>query len=181
MDHGAWRTDPETGKRKDHDPAHERGRVALRMESSLPAVPESVARIRPAVAELAAGAGIDSEQLDAIRLAVSEAATNTVLYSYAGDDGEIHTTAELAGDELWVLIADDGRGIHAGLESRGLGLGLALTSAVCDGFTVVERVGGGTELQLSFTLAAGAEHCGRDESRAPFGRTSDVAGVSRRL
>ena len=99
------------------------GRPMLRMQSSMPAVPESVGLIRYAVADLAAGAGVAEEQLDAIRLAVSEAVTNTVLYAYGESGGEIHATAELAGDELWVLIADDGRGIHAGLESRGLGLG----------------------------------------------------------
>ncbi len=111
----------------------------LRMQSSIPAVPESVTRIRHEVADLAARAGIDGEHLDAIRLAVSEAVTNAVLYAYGADDGQVHATAELAGDELWVLIADDGRGIHAGAESLGLGLGLALMSEVCDGFTIVER------------------------------------------
>ena len=124
------------------------------MQSSMPAVPESVGLIRRAVADLAAGAGVEAEQLDAIRLAVSEAATNTVLYAYGEGEGEIHATAELAGDVLWVLIGDDGRGIHAGPESRGLGLGLALMSAVCDDFSVVERAGDGTELQLRFKLRA---------------------------
>ena len=122
------------------------------MQSSMPAVPESVGPIRHAVADLAAGAGVEGEQLDAIRLAVSEAATNTVLYAYGEGEGEIHTTAELADDELWVLIGDDGRGIHAVPASRGLGLGLALMSEVCDDFSVVERAGDGTELQLRFKI-----------------------------
>ncbi len=147
----------------------ERSRPMLRMQSSMPAIPESVGLIRHAVADLAAGAGVAEEQLDAIRLAVSEAVTNTVLYAYGESGGEIHAAAELAGDELWVLIADDGRGIHAGLESRGLGLGLALMSEVCDDFSVVERAGDGTELQLRFKIhatTAGARQDPWRESRS---------------
>ena len=53
-----------------------------------------------------------------------------------------------------MLIGDDGRGIYAGPESRGLGLGLALMSEVCDDFSVVERPGDGTELQLRFKIRA---------------------------
>ena len=132
------------------------------MQSSLPAVPESVTRIRHEVADLAGRAGIDGEPLDAIRLAVSEAVTNAVLYAYGAVDGQVHAIAELAGDELRVLIADDGRGIQAEPASLGLGLGLALMSEVCDGFTIVERAGGGTELQLRFTVGAAAAG-GRDD------------------
>ncbi len=124
------------------------------MQSSLSTVPESVGRIRHDVAEMAAAAGVRGDQLDVIRLAVSEAATNIVLYAYGATDGKIHVTAELAGDELWVLIADDDRGIHAAPESRGLGLGLALMSEVCDGFSVLDRADGGTVLRLRFTIGA---------------------------
>ena len=125
-----------------------------RMQSSLPAEPESVGRVRRAVADIAVAAGVPPEQVDAIRLAVSEAVTNTVLHAYGTGDGEIHALAELAGDELWVLITDDGRGLHAGPESRGLGLGLALMSEVCDGFSALERANGGTELRLRFKIPA---------------------------
>ena len=145
----------------------------LRIQSSVPAVPESVRLIRHAVADLAAAAGVGGEQLDAIRLAVSEAATNTVLYAYEADEGEIHATAELASDELWVLIADDGRGIHAGPESRGLGLGLALMSEVCDDFSVVERAGDGTELQLRFKIRAPAEGPRQDPWRESRSSATD--------
>jgi two-component sensor histidine kinase len=60
----------------------------------------------------------------------------------------------MAGGELWVLIADSGCGIHAGRESDGLGLGLAMIAKLTDGFSVVERSSGGTELRLRFVLDA---------------------------
>ena len=51
-----------------------------------------------------------------------------------------------------MLIADSGCGLHAGRESDGLGLGLALIAEMSDGFAVVERSSGGTELRMCFDL-----------------------------
>jgi two-component sensor histidine kinase len=56
---------------------------------------------------------------------------------------------------LWVLIADNGCGLHAGRDTDGLGLGLALISQMTDGFSVVGRSSGGTELRLRFALGNG--------------------------
>jgi anti-sigma regulatory factor (Ser/Thr protein kinase) len=94
-----------------------------------------------------------ARRIQAIELAVSEALTNVVLYAYPWRTGEIHVTARVAGNELWVLIADNGCGLHAGRDNDSLGLGLALISQMTDGFAVVGRSSGGTELRLLFTLA----------------------------
>jgi hypothetical protein len=51
-----------------------------------------------------------------------------------------------------VLIGDGGCGIHAGRDSDRLGLRLALISQMTDGFSVVERSSGGTELRLRFCV-----------------------------
>jgi anti-sigma regulatory factor (Ser/Thr protein kinase) len=122
------------------------------VRESYPAVPSSVTAARRAIAEVAAALGATEEQLDAIQLASSEALTNVVRYAYRARVGHVHVTARLAGGELWVLIADNGCGIHAGQDSDGLGLGLALISQSTDGFSVVERSTGGTELRLLFRL-----------------------------
>jgi anti-sigma regulatory factor (Ser/Thr protein kinase) len=110
---------------------------------------------RRAVTECAVAAGASEEQTQAIQLAVSEALTNVVLYAYPWRTGEIHVTARVADRELWVLIADTGCGLHAGRDTDGLGLGLALISEMTDGFSVVGRSSGGTELRLRFALNAG--------------------------
>ncbi len=117
-----------------------------------PAVPSSISDARHAVARFAQDAGATDDQLVAIRLAVSEAITNAVQYAYPARAGFIHLTARIAGGELWVLIADNGCGIHAGPESGGLGLGLAMISHSTDGLSIVERSTGGTEIQLRFVL-----------------------------
>jgi len=125
------------------------------VRESYPAVAESVPLARRAIAACAASAGAGDEQLQAIELAVSEALTNAVLYAYPWRTGEIHVTVRVAGTELWVLIADNGCGLHAGRDTNGLGLGLALISQMTDGFSVVGRSSGGTELRLRFALDHG--------------------------
>lgn len=116
----------------------------------LPAEPGSVPQVRQRVAELARAAGLAGERLDGVRLAVTEAAANVVIHAYPDGDGFIHVDAGRAGDELWVFIADDGRGLRSDAESPGLGQGLRLISHCATSFTVVERSGGGTEVRMRF-------------------------------
>ncbi len=125
----------------------------LPSRESFPALASSIPEARAAIVEFAVAAGADGEQLEEIRLAVSEALTNVVRYAYPWRTGHIYVTTRVAGGELWILIADNGCGIHAGRDSEGLGLGLALISHLTDGFAVVERSCGGTELRLRFALA----------------------------
>src|SRR5947209_14507484 len=122
------------------------------VRESFPADPGSIPAARQAIVECAEAAGATPEQVEAIRLASSEALTNAVQYAYRARSGHVHVTARAAGGELWVLIADNGCGIHAGHDSDGLGLGLALIAEATDGFAVVERSTGGTELRLRFKL-----------------------------
>ncbi len=117
-----------------------------------PADPASVPVARDALTEFAAVAGATPEQIDAIRLAASEAITNSVLHAYPGGDGRVHVTAALVSDELWVLVGDDGCGMRARSDSPGLGLGLGLISQECDDFTVLARGSGGTEVRMRFDL-----------------------------
>lgn len=122
------------------------------VRESYPAVASSVPLARRDIISWAAETGISAERVNAIGLAASEALTNVVLYAYPWRTGEIHVTARVAGNELWVLIADSGCGIHAGRDSDGLGLGFALISQMTDGFSVVERSTGGTEVRLRFCI-----------------------------
>jgi serine/threonine-protein kinase RsbW len=123
------------------------------LNESYPATPDAVPLARQAVTAIAAAAGVAGDRLDDIRLAVSEALTNVVVHAYGrGEAGWLHVTAAVASDELWVLIGDDGRGLHAGSSSRGLGIGLSLISGLSDDFSIVTRASGGTEVQMRFDL-----------------------------
>ena len=114
--------------------------------------PESIPPLRRALVAFAQAAGADREQCEAVQLAVSEAVTNVVVHAYGDDGGLIHTSAAIAGTELWVLIGDDGRGLNAPTRRPGLGQGLALIGAVSDSIAVLRRPSGGTELRLRFAL-----------------------------
>jgi anti-sigma regulatory factor (Ser/Thr protein kinase) len=123
------------------------------LNESYPAVPEAVPLARRALTDVAARAGAAGERLEEIRLAVSEALTNAVLHAYYDDEaGWFHVTAAVASGELWVLIGDDGRGLHAWNDSSGLGIGLSLISGLSDDFAIVTRASGGTEVQMRFDL-----------------------------
>lgn len=128
------------------------------LNESYPAVPESVPLARRALTAVAARAGASGERLDEIRLAVSEALSNAVVHAYRNaHPGHFHLIAAVAPGELWVLIGDDGRGMHAWNDSEGLGIGLSLISGLSDDFAIATRSSGGTEVQMRFDLSkAGA-------------------------
>ena len=135
-----------------------------------PANPEAVAIARHALAAFATDAGADHQQVEAVRLAVSEAVTNAALHAYRTAPGEVHITAALASEELWVLVGDDGGGMEARPDRPGLGLGLALISQVSDEMSVVPRARGGTEVQMRFALV----HADRGPS-FPLASTGGIA------
>jgi len=126
------------------------------LSESYLATPAVVGVIRRAVAEFAGAHGVYGPQLDAVKLAVSEAVSNVVLHAYPEAPGAVHVTARALEGELWVFIDDDGRGYNNASERPGLGWGLALITDACDEFTLVERGQGGTEARMCFRLAAGA-------------------------
>jgi anti-sigma regulatory factor (Ser/Thr protein kinase) len=119
---------------------------------SYPAITASVPQARRDVSEFAGAAGVRGADLDAVRLAASEALTNVVVHAYHGGSGMIHVSVAVASEELWVLVGDDGSGLHARTDSQGLGVGLALIAEVTDGFAVVERSSGGTEIRMCFAI-----------------------------
>ncbi len=124
------------------------------VSSSYPAVAETVPRTRRRLAGIAACAGATAEQLDRVRLAVSEAVTNAVEHAYDDGEGLVHVSAVAAGGHLLVLVADDGRGLTGSRNREGLGLGLSVAARMSDGFELAKRSCGGVEVQMQFNLGA---------------------------
>jgi anti-sigma regulatory factor (Ser/Thr protein kinase) len=122
------------------------------LTGTYPADPATVGTVRRAFAQLAADAGGTDEQVGAVRLAVSEALTNAVVHAYGDRSGLVHVSADIVTDELWVLIADDGCGLHPDGDSPGLGMGLALIAEATEEFSVVTRSSGGVELRMRFSI-----------------------------
>ena len=118
-----------------------------------PAVPDSVPDARKELTAFATGAGMRGQQLEGLRLVVSEAVSNAVLHAYEGEKGEIQVTAAVLPGELWILVADEGAGLRAERsENRGLGLGLGWMAQFSDGLTLLTRSSGGLEVRLRFDL-----------------------------
>ena len=125
----------------------------LYMSESYPATPSSVPWARKVVAAFAVEAGIGGPRLEDIRLAVSEAVTNAVAYAYEGATGEIHVLAAALSGELWIVVADDGKGMRERRGgTRGLGLGLGLMARLSDALTILTRSSGGVEVRMRFDL-----------------------------
>lgn len=147
-----------------------------------PASPAAVADARRMVAEYARQAGASRDQLEAIRLAVSEAFTNAVVHGYRSGDGDVCLTWGVAGDELWVIVADSGCGHQMPSQAPGLGWGLALIADATNGFDVAEGSEGGTEVRMRFRLDAAVPPTGdhapvrhRFSRRGTRGRSADYA------
>jgi serine/threonine-protein kinase RsbW len=129
-----------------------------RVSQTYPAVPQSVAVVRSVVGGSAAQGGATAETIDAVRIAVSEAATNVIVHAYpeAAEDGLISVELTLAGDELRVSVADTGRGLRAHEEGPrpGLGLGLAIISQLADHVELLQGDHGGLHVLMRFSLSA---------------------------
>jgi serine/threonine-protein kinase RsbW len=141
-----------------------------------PAVATTAPMLRRALAELAADAGATEEQVDRVRLAVSEAVTNVVLHAYRDSPGLVHVSADLAGSELWVLIADDGCGLRPVADRPGLGIGMALISVLTDDFAIVSRSSGGVEVRMRFNVGAGPSRPDGDQPRGSDASARTAAG-----
>lgn len=139
--------------------------VARNLNETYEASPSSVAEGRATLAGFAAQMGATPSQVDAVRLASSEAMTNSVLHAYRGSPGLIYVNAAVASGELWILISDDGCGLEGRADRPGLGLGLGLISTVSDDFAIASRATGGTEVRIRFNLVTAGDSA--DEPFAP--------------
>jgi anti-sigma regulatory factor (Ser/Thr protein kinase) len=129
--------------------------VTASFEAIFPSTPSGVGAMRREVAAFAAQAGMDEDGVGAVRLAVSEAATNAVIHAYRDSDGELQVRATVAGRELRVVVCDTGTGLAPRSDSPGLGLGMPLMATVTTRFQVVSK-GQGTEVHMAFTLPDGS-------------------------
>lgn len=143
--------------------------VVRNLNETYEASPRSVAEGRTKLADFAAKAGATPGQIDAVRLAASEAMTNSVLHAYGGGPGLIYVNAAVASGELWILISDDGCGLRPRADRLGLGLGLGLISEVSDDFAVVSRATGGTEVRIRFNLVTSARRAAEPAGAARAG------------
>lgn len=114
---------------------------------TIPAKPEYITLVRLALTGLAGLRPLPDETLGDLKLAVTEAASNSVRHAYENGDGVVEVVYELDDDRLIVEVADNGQGFVPGArEDRGDldegGLGIAIIQALADEFEVGSRPDG---------------------------------------
>jgi serine/threonine-protein kinase RsbW len=116
---------------------------------TIPAKPEYITLVRLALSGLSRLRPLSEETLGDMKLAVTEACTNSVRHGYQdGGEGTVEVLYELQPDRLVVEVVDDGPGFDAtgdrpteGNLAEG-GLGIAIIRAVSDEFESGKRSDG---------------------------------------
>ncbi|HLK45744.1 MAG TPA: ATP-binding protein [Acidimicrobiales bacterium] len=140
--------------------AEANGRVCV-VRLTFPAKAEYITLGRLALTGIARlGAAFSDEALGDVKLALTEACTNSVRHAYDGGSGAVSIAYELHPDRLVVEVADDGtgfdrRGARAGSEdelNEG-GLGIAIIEALTDELEIGRGPAGGSRLRFVKRLA----------------------------
>ena len=105
---------------------------------------------------------LPDEVLGDLKLALTEACTNSVRHAYDGNAGSVEITYELHADRLVVEVADEGAGFAprsarpAAVDGQDLsegGLGIAIIQALTDELEIGEGRDGGSRLRFVKRLA----------------------------
>jgi anti-sigma regulatory factor (Ser/Thr protein kinase) len=123
-------------------------------EVSFRAVPTSVREARETVATAASQLGAGRGVVDDVKLCVSEAATNIVRHAYREDRGELRIRVESRGDELTVIVRDEGVGLEVFQREGELGHGLRIMERLAKRFAITSLPNAGTEVLMVFPLPA---------------------------
>jgi serine/threonine-protein kinase RsbW len=106
-------------------------------------------------------AGFSDDAVADLKLALTEACSNSVRHAYDHEDGKVHLEFHMGDDRVVVSIRDEGAGFHEYYEDcpecrnlEGLppvdgGLGISIIRAVVDGFDLQRPDEGGTILVLT--------------------------------
>jgi serine/threonine-protein kinase RsbW len=116
---------------------------------TIPAKPEYITLSRLALAGLSRVRAFPDETLADLKLALTEACSNSVRHAYDEREGHVEITFELRDDRLIVEVADDGTGFEpAGAGTRDAdaeltegGLGIAIIRSIADEV----EIGGGRD------------------------------------
>jgi serine/threonine-protein kinase RsbW len=115
---------------------------------SVPARAEFIALARLALTGLADIVALSDELLADLKLALTEAVSNSVRHAYADGSGYVSIAYELTGDALAVEVVDDGKGFDPdrppALEGEELtegGLGIAIIRTIADEFELDSEPG----------------------------------------
>jgi len=122
-----------------------------------PARPEYLVLGRLVLTGLSRGQEMEDDTLSDLKLALTEACSNSVRHAYEeGRDGIVEVSYRLAEDRIVVEVTDDGAGFDAAVLERAQqeldegGLGIAIIRAVTDELDIGPNPnGGGSRLRFA--------------------------------
>lgn len=136
-------------------------RVGMRqVRLTIPAKAEYVLLGRLALSGITRMRPLADETVNDLKLAVTEACTNSVRHAYGSNGGTVDIVYELHDDRLVVEVSDDGEGFDPDEvaevdELTEGGLGIAIIRALADEFEVGDRADGrGSRLRFVKFLTA---------------------------
>jgi len=116
---------------------------------TIPARAEYITLSRLALTGLARVRPLADDTLADLKLALTEACSNSVRHAYPGGDGRVEICFELRDDRLVVEVSDDGAGFELdgadpepGGELAEGGLGIAIIRSIADELEIGGREGG---------------------------------------
>lgn len=131
-----------------------------RIRLRIPARPEYLVLCRLALAGVARIRPICQDDLSDLKLALTEACSNSMRHAYDDGEGAVEIEIEVAADSIAIEVRDDGPGFEhvarptASGELDEGGLGLAIIEAVVDELVVDSRSGGtGSRVRFRRELA----------------------------
>ena len=117
----------------------ENGDGSRTVRLTIPAKPEYITLSRLALSGLSRVRSFPEDTLADLKLALTEACSNSVRHAYDGGEGHVDISFELHDDRLVVEVADDGIGFEpdragkpAGEELTEGGLGISIIRSIAD-------------------------------------------------
>ncbi|GAA0847771.1 anti-sigma B factor RsbW [Paenibacillus glucanolyticus] len=141
-----------------------------RVTLNLPASAEYVDIVRLNLYGIASKMGFSYEEIEDMKVAVSEACNNSVLYAYSQEGGMVEVLFQVTSESLSITVRDEGESFDSvgavgnrSLHDKDLsevqigGLGFYLMEALMDEVSVTNQAGKGTEVTLTKRLARSEE------------------------
>ena len=124
----------------------------------IPSKPENVAFVRQTVAIFAAQLDFTIDEIDEIKVAVSEVVSNAVIHGYPDGTGIVRIEARIENGQLSVTVSDSGVGIedvewatqptHTTQPDERMGSGLVFAREYMDELVIESRLGQGTTVRM---------------------------------
>ncbi|MFZ5597659.1 MAG: anti-sigma F factor [Bacillota bacterium] len=130
-----------------------------RMKIKFAALPVNVAFARTVAGAFSAQIDFTLNDLEEIKVAVSEAVTNAIVHGYESNpSGEVSMSAEINGETITITVEDCGKGIEDiptalqpaySTDPERMGLGFAFMQSFSDKFEVDSEPGRGTRVTMT--------------------------------